>query len=133
MDVLKYYVPLVQLGKQQNIPIDIIRNMFNDYLKSNIIIDIQSNVISREIEKKYNNYLYNNINNKKIYMENCMSLHLCDIPYSCEDMHKYSDIINHIIEKNNYNLHFSHYCCSNKGVMYTFNDRSNRNHRFLLS
>lgn len=132
MDILKYYVPFVQLGKQKNLPIEIIRKIFDDYLKKDIILSIQIDSICNKIDKLYNNLLYNKINNKKLYND-CLSVHLCDIPYSCENMQKYSDIINNIIKKNNYDLHFSHYCCNDSGIMYTFNDRSNRNHRSLLS
>ena len=132
MDILEYYIPLIQLCKQKNMSIDIIRKIFNEYLKSSIIDNIQYKVINQLINTKYNNILYNLINNKRIPNYEYLSIHLCDIPYSCENIKKYRVIVDTIIKIKNYELYFSHYCCNNKGMMYKSNDLSSQNRHFLL-
>ena len=132
MNIVDYYKPLILLSKQKKIPIEIIRNIFDSYLKKDIILSIQIDAICNKLDRLYNNLLYNKINNKRGFGDS-LSIHLCDIPYSCHDITKYTNIVTNIININNYNLYFSHYCCNNNGIVYTFNNPLNQNHHFLLS
>ena len=131
MEVFQYYKPLILLSKQYNIPHEIIRIIFDNYLKKNIILNIQINSISEKINNQYNFIIYDKINNKRCH--DGINIHLHDIPYASDNIEKYRNIIDKTINNNKHILYFSHYCCNNKGIMYKFNDPLNRNHHFLLS
>lgn len=136
MNLLDFYIPLVVIEKKYKLPTEITKYIFKEYIRDDIIIDIQNNFISNCILRQYNYMLYYKINNKVLYKgkicyyndrNNIVTFHLCDMPYSKKtNIDKIKKIIEDIIMNEKMDLEFSHFCCSKKGVVYNIICQSNQ-------
>lgn len=114
--LIDYYLSIVMVTKENNIPDDISGNIFS-FLKKDIIKTINDEYILLQIKK----YKERNkcLSYKMRFTNDFFIMHTIDLPYhknlNIHELH--TILLGHILETN-CNLLFSHYCCSNVGIVF---------------
>ena len=137
MNLCDFYIPLVIIGKKHKLPDEITKYIFKEFVKNDIILEIQNNFVTNCILRQYNYMLYYKINNKVLYKgkicyyndrNSIVTFHTCDMPYSKKtNIDKIKEIIENIIIKEKMDLEFSHFCCNKKGIVYNISSPLNQN------
>lgn len=108
MSVIDNYVSLHQVCIKNNIPEEIIKNIFG-YEKKNIMKNINNKNIYNKVYIQYSKNL------------NQLSYHLLDLPYKINNIYDIKNIIENILKNidRKDEFLFSNFCCNNIGCVFS--------------